>query len=190
MLKRKLPKSKTCKGCKDKFTPTRPLQSACSVPCSIVVGKVKEAKKVEQVRLQRGRDDKKRKDKLKTLGGWLKDAQKVVNAYVRERDKKLPCICCGRHHSGQYHAGHFLSTGAHPELRFNLWNIHKQASFCNSHKSGNQQQYRIKLVEKIGQGKVDWLEGPHNPAKFTIDYAKRIKKIFNKKLKRLKRDLP
>ncbi len=146
-----------------------------------------DKKKVAEVKRRARRDTKLRKDKAKTLSQWLNEAQAVVNSYVRLRDIDKPCICCDRHHQGQYHAGHFLSRGAHPELRFNLWNIHKQASYCNSYKSGNQQQYRIKLVEKIGQDKVDWLEGPHSPAKFTVEYAKRIKQIFSKKKKRLER---
>lgn len=181
---RKLPKQKTCKGCKEKFPPTRPMQEACQPICAINIARAKAHKKAKAEKREIRRDIKVRKDKAKTLAQWLNEAQAVVNAYVRARDADKPCICCDRHHQGQYHAGHWLSRGAHPELRFNLWNIHKQASYCNNYKSGNVQEYRIKLIEKIGQDKVDWLEGPHEPAKFTVDYAKRIKQIFKKKLKR------
>ena len=41
-------------------------------------------------------------------------------------------------------------------------------------KSGNIGPYRIALIAKIGQERVDWLEGPHEPAKYTIDDLKAI----------------
>jgi len=59
-----------------------------------------------------------RKEKVKTKGQHLRDAQSEFNKYIRLRDAKEPCISCGRFHTGQYHAGHYLTVGAKPELRF------------------------------------------------------------------------
>ena len=98
----------------------------------------------------------------------------AVNAYVRTRDDKEPCISCGRYHEGQYHAGHYRSTGSSPALRFDLANIHKQCMPCNTHLHGNLIPYRVNLIQKIGLAEVERLEGPQEPKKYTIDELKDI----------------
>ncbi|STS93497.1 protein NinG [Klebsiella grimontii] len=55
-------------------------------------------------------------------------------------------------------AGHYRSRGKASHLRYNEDNIHKQCHHCNVQLSGNQQQYRISLVEKIGAERVEALE--------------------------------
>ena len=45
--------------------------------------------------------------------------------------------------------------------------------------------YRISLVVRIGQDKVEWLEGPHEPQRYTIDDLKAIKAEYREKLKQL-----
>lgn len=117
---------------------------------------------------------------------WLKTAQTAFNAYIRKRDEHLPCISCQRHHSGQYHAGHYRSVGGNPELRFEPLNNNKQCMPCNSHLSGNLIDYRINLIKKIGQEKVDWLEGPHEPKRYTIEDLKELSKYYKAELKKLK----
>ena len=138
--------------------------------------------------------DKVRKAKTKTLKAkildedrshWIKKAQTAFNKYVRQRDAEEPCISCGRFHNGQYHAGHYKSVGSSPELRFNELNNHKQCAPCNNHLSGNIVNYRPRLIEKIGLDKVEWLEGPHKPAKLSIDDIKAIEKKYKAKLKEL-----
>ena len=114
-----------------------------------------------------------------------KCAQSVFNSYIRERDSERPCISCGRNHGGQYHAGHYRSVGAHPELRFNEDNCHKQCSVCNNHKSGNIADYRIELIKRIGIEKVEWLEGPHDPNKYSCQDLKEIELAYKQKLKQL-----
>ncbi len=114
-----------------------------------------------------------------------KQAQAAFNKFIRIRDASLPCISCGRHHSGQYHAGHYRSRGAHPELRFEELNCHKQCAPCNNHLSGNISNYRPALIEKIGQGKVDWIEGPHEVVKYTCQDLKEIELKYKEKIKEL-----
>jgi hypothetical protein len=115
------------------------------------------------------------KDKIKSRSDWMKEAQVAFNAWIRERDKDLPCISCQRHHKGQYHAGHYRSVGACPELRFEPLNVHKQCSACNNYKSGNILEYRLNLIAKIGQEKVDWIEGKHDPVKYTVEDFREIR---------------
>ena len=117
----------------------------------------------------------------------VKAAQKAFNDFIRERDSSRPCISCERDHQGQYHAGHYRTTGAHPELRFNESNCHKQCSVCNNHRSGNIAEYRINLIKKIGLEAVERLEGPHEAKKYTCADLKEIELHYKAKLKELKR---
>jgi hypothetical protein len=86
-------------------------------------------------------------------------------------------------HLGQWHAGHYLSTGARPELRFDEQNLHKQCSACNTHLSGNLVLYRAELIRRIGLDEVERLEGPQDPKKYTIDELKAIRDDYRKRLK-------
>ena len=67
-------------------------------------------------------------------------------------------------------------------------NVHKQCAPCNNHKSGDIVNYRIELVKRIGADKVDWLEGPHDPKRYTIEDLKTIKADYLAKTKELKRE--
>lgn len=171
-------KPKRCKQCGAEFVPMRSTAVACSYICAKLWVDARSEKLAKQRELIAKKIDrqltKERKEALKTLRDWKKDAQTWVNKYVRMRDDALPCISCGRHHQGQYHAGHYLSRGAHPELSLELRNIHKQCAPCNNHLSGNQVKYRFGLIERYGVEYVEWLEGPHEPKKTTIDDCKAI----------------
>lgn len=164
------PKPKTCSVCERSFIPARTMQSVCSPRCA--AKKVKDAKKAER------EETKRRKESVKSRAEWLREAQAAFNSYVRYRDHHLPCISCGRHHTGQWHAGHYLSRGARPELAFHPDNCHKQCAPCNTHLSGNLVLYRVNLIERIGLDRVEWLEGPHDPLKLTIPDIKEIRDIY------------
>jgi hypothetical protein len=117
----------------------------------------------------------------------LKKAQEAFNAYIRYRDRHLPCISCGTTDEGlRYDAGHYRTTGAHPELRFTEDNCHRQCHYnCNINRSGNITDYRIGLVQRIGVNRVEWLEQDHPPKKYTLNDIIEIKKTYRKKLKAL-----
>jgi len=122
----------------------------------------------------------------------LREAQKSFNAYVRGRDKGLLCISCGnKPNFGSYiggsgiQAGHYLSVGAHAELRFEPLNCHIQCVNCNVHNSGNAIDYRVGLIKKIGLDKVEWLEGPHKAKKYSCTDLKEIELYYKQKLKEL-----
>lgn len=142
----------------------------------------------EKVKRER-KEYREKKEALKSRRDWLNDAQTAFNAYIRLRDDKLPCVSCGRHHTGQYHAGHYRSVGAAPQLRYNEDNVHKQCQPCNTHKSGNAIEYRINLVKRIGIERVEWLENNNDVVKWTIEQAKQIKELYNRKLKELRKGI-
>lgn len=174
-------KAKKCKVCREEFAPWSSLQKACGVQCAIILTRQAQEKLERKVLAER-------RTKLKTRAGWMSEAQRAFNAYIRERDRDLPCISCGTFNPNiQYCAGHFLTRGAHPELAFEPLNVHKQCNRrCNLELSGNQQQYRIGLLMRIGEEKVAWLEGPHDHKKYTIEDLKAIKAEYRQKLKDLK----
>lgn len=178
-MKPKLPRPKKCKVCQVKFQPERTMQPCCSVKCAIA--KVQLDKKVKAKKELAAR-----KENIKSKAQWLREAQKEFNTYIRLRDADKPCVSCGRNHEGQYHAGHYRSVGACPELRFIELNVHKQCAPCNNHLSGNIGEYRINLVKLIGIERVEWLEGKHEPLKLTIDEVRGIKKEYKLKQKLFK----
>lgn len=156
----------------------------CSVECLALHSREKLQKTKER---EKRKELRKAKERLKTRSELARDAQRDFNAYIRERDRDLPCISCGRHHEGQYHAGHYRTVGANPELRFEELNCHKQCAPCNNHKSGDIVNYRINLVKRIGQDAVYWLEGPHEPKKYTADELRELAAYYRKKARELKK---
>ena len=132
------------------------------------------------------------KERIKPKAKWLAELQTLVNKYVRLRDAGDGCISCDKPASwgGQWHASHYHSRGHSSQLRFNLWNIHKGCSVCNSHLSGNIGQYTPRLIEKIGQEKVCWMEANKSqPKSYEIEYIKRAIKIARKAIKREERKI-
>jgi hypothetical protein len=161
-------------------------QTWCSPDCAVVIARGKQEKKRKALALIERREIKVRKEKLKSRADHMREVQAVFNEWIRLRDAALPCVSCGRFHEGQYHAGHYRTVGANPELRFEPLNVWKQCAPCNNHKSGDIVNYRIELVKRIGAEKVEWLEGPHKPQRYTIEQLKAIKAEYRAKTKELK----
>jgi hypothetical protein len=169
-----------CKVCGTGYQKFQTTQKVCGPVCALTLSKDTLAKKrAKQTRKMRA--DMKATDR----NHQLRLAQTAFNAFIRERDKDLPCISCGRHHAGQSHAGHYKTTAAHPELRFSEIQVWKQCAPCNNHLSGNIIEYRKGLLERIGQEKLDWIEGAHPPAKLTIVEIIAIKEKYRNLLKLL-----
>lgn len=175
-----------CKTCKQEFTPTKFGQVVCCYDCALSLAASNRAKAEKLARVKDKHETKAKLDKLKSKAQWAREAQTAFNAWVRQRDAGQPCISCGRHHAGQNHAGHYLSVGARPELRFTEINVWLQCAPCNTYLSGNAVLYRKALIAKIGAAQVDWLEGPHEPRRDTIDDLKAIKATYLAKTKQLK----
>lgn len=181
-------KAKTCSvpSCRASFVPRVSFQTWCSPDCAVVIARGKQEKKRKALALIERREIKVRKEKLKSRADHMREVQAVFNEWIRLRDAALPCVSCGRFHEGQYHAGHYRTVGANPELRFEPLNVWKQCAPCNNHKSGDIVNYRIELVKRIGAEKVEWLEGPHKPQRYTIEQLKAIKAEYRAKTKELK----
>jgi len=116
----------------------------------------------------------------------LKCAQKAFNAFIRKRDENLGCISCDKDKDwqGQWHAGHYKTTKARPDIRFNEDNCWKQCSICNNHLSGNIGEYTPRLIEKIGQERFLSL-GLNKIKRYTCEELKEIELKYKRKLKEL-----
>ena len=188
-----IPKRKrTCRVCKNDFQPVRCLQQTCSFDCEVKLGLIHaersrlKREKAERMAMAESRKIIKAKlEKLKPLSWYANKAQVAVNAYIRARDSGQPCISCGRHHSGKVNAGHYVSRGASVALRYHHDNIHLQCEPCNSSKAGNQIEYRKNLLLKIGQERLDWLEGPHELPRWRKEDYLRIEAEHKQLLKEL-----
>lgn len=176
-------KPKQCKVCQSEFIPFRPGQIVCTGKCALIYGREKNKRKAEAEQRMKL---KIRKLAIQPLRYFAQKAQAEFNAFIRERDADQPCISCGRYHQGQYHAGHYRTVGANPELRFDEDNCHKQCSPCNNHLSGNIANYTPNLIAKIGQQRFDKLMGHHEPKKYTREDYEAIRAVYRDKRKQLK----
>jgi len=176
---------KKCRVCRQPFEPRQPMQAVCGVACAKELAASIRGKAEKQAAIKQRKADRERKEKLKSRSELAREAQAAFNAWVRLRDADKPCISCGRHHEGQYHAGHYLSVGARPELRYEPINVWKQCAPCNTHLSGNAVLFRQALVREIGLDRVEWLEGPHQAKKYTADELRAIRDLYRAKLREL-----
>jgi hypothetical protein len=185
-------KPKKCRICKESFQPFNSTAYACSPECALAAVKAANAKKhAKEVREGQKRDKqalRTRKAALMTRNDHLKLAQQSFNRFIRLRDAHLPCISCARFHTGKWNAGHYKSAGAHPELRFDESNVHRQCEPCNSHLSGSIDKYRPNLLLKIGKEELTRIEGHIPLIKLTIEDITAIKVKYRAKCKELEVD--
>lgn len=185
-------KTNKCCGCKERFPTedmiTLPSGKFHSYPCASEYG-IAKANKLRAKKEKKDHTEAKRRLRDEDRPYQLKKTQQIFNQFIRLRDADDPCISCGRHHSGQYHAGHYRTVGATPEHRFNDDNCHKQCSACNNHLSGNIVNYRINLSNKIGMERLQNLEGPAPLRKYTIDDLKQIQADYKAKIKLMEKEL-
>ena len=185
--------TKKCKNCKEPIhNPFSSTQTACSPSCAIELSQKAQRKKIKAIDKIERKEHRAAKEKLKSKGKWLAETQAIFNKFIRLRDARDSCICCGcvtnddnLLKGSRWDAGHYLSVGARPNLRFNEDNCHKQAVRCNRELSGNAAAYRIELVKKIGIARVEALECDHSPKRYTIEQIKEIKQKYKEKCKEL-----
>lgn len=185
----KAPKPKKCGNpeCRKEFVPRNSLVKACSINCGIAMARLQE----RRVRLKVQREARKAKrewrQKTKSIGVLLREAQHEFNRFVRERDWDKPCISSGlmgpvnpmeavKGHC--WDAGHYRSVGAAPHLRFNEDNAHKQLVNENRDKSGNIVEYRKRLIERIGLARVEALENDNRTVKWDRDELVAIRRKY------------
>lgn len=207
-----------CKYCGELFLGSSGKKIALSWFCSMEHG-ITFAKEQGKKAIERERNNKERKAKrkatearkqdkarlmeLKPTSYWMKRAQREFNKFIRERDKGLPCISCsappelvegnqGWKTGGAWDAGHYLSVGSHPNLRFEELNVHRQCKSCNAGAGSytrknwqTTQDYRDQLIKRIGLSNVEWLESEHGPKRYRKTDYQEIEAKYKGKLKEL-----
>ncbi len=198
-LKPKREKKCRAKGCGKAFKAWNSTQTACSPSCALTIARQKQEREKQEELKRRRRRTREQKEALKSVPDLIKEAQTAFNAYIRLRDEGLPCISCGTtdpptYHGGAWDCGHYLTRGAHPELRFEESNAHRQCKACNGG-SGRfagkgrtvQEEYRERLIQRIGLEQVEWLEGPHTVHKWTKDELREIRTEYRRKARELRK---
>jgi hypothetical protein len=176
-MAQKKPRARKCLNCKKWFTPEREGQKNCSPECAInhSINSSKQTTKKEKTKAKKelNQNDK---------SYLMKEAQKAFNAFIRKRDENQGCISCGNK-TRQMHAGHYRPIGRNSALRFDEHNCHSQCSICNNHLSGNLNEYRFNLIEKIGLQSVISLEENNEPKSWSIEELRSIIKTYKEKIK-------
>ncbi len=189
-------KPKKCKapGCGQRFKPAMSTQKVCSIACALAMSKDSKVQKVaaKAITKQAREDLQARREKLKSKGDHLREAQQAFNAFIRERDHLAGyrCISSGRPldwNGNAVDAGHYRSTGAAPHLRFDENNCHAQSKHDNRYLSGNVAEYRIGLIDRIGLEAVEALERDQSVRRYTIEDLQAIKALYRQKIKELRR---
>ena len=184
-------KPRKCRSCGTTFVPARQFQQACSVPCALEIAAKQRAQKEARAKREERKSLAERKAKLKRRQDWINEARDAVNKAARLRDILAGhgCISCGAQpkarFGGAVDAGHFRSVGSAPHMRFYLPNIHLQCKKCNRDLGGSHTNYRKGLIERIGIERVEEIESMQRTAKWSVEYLQRLKKVMNKKARRL-----
>lgn len=149
-----------------------------------------QLKAKKQTITNKSKQIKEQKESIKSKSYFEKLLQTEINSIVRLIDNDKGCISCdhgwNKEATRQFHAGHRLSVGSNPTLRFNLFNIYKQCSICNNWKSANEREYDkgivnhycIELLEYIKQLPDEFkeLHLSINELKTAIEKARKVKK--------------
>lgn len=101
----------------------------------------------------------------------IEKCQKVVNAFIRDRDRVKGCISCG---GEVQEAGHYIAISENSALRFHEENLNGQCHHCNVFKRGNLVEYRKALIVKIGAENVMSLERYPKFHKYSRDQLQNI----------------
>lgn len=187
-------KAKTCKNpeCRALFAPQRLGQAVCSPKCALAAVEAQKVKTRKALDQMERREIRVRKEKLKTRGDHMRDAQKSFNEFIRIRDQLAghACISSGRAldwAGNAVDAGHYRSVGAAPHLRFDERNCHAQSKQDNRYLSGNAIDYRIGLIKRIGLIEVESLESDQTIRKYTIEDLKAITAEYRAKTRELRK---
>jgi len=167
-------KAKTCKVCKAKFVPRRPMQSCCSypLPCEALKADQIAAKSAAKRDAERRKDTKDKLAAIEKMPVLVKRAQAAFNLFIRTRDKGQTCIDCGKPFEpnkpgGSVDAGHYLSRGSAAHLKFMEDNCHAQRKNCNMPGGATRLDYRNGLIARIGLERVEAIEADQESRNYT-----------------------
>jgi hypothetical protein len=171
-----------CAHCKYKHEPADMIQVGlrlvCGQECRAAVNLKTFEKSIKVKRVEFNRETKRRKVAAEGSKELFPRLQMLVNQWVLHvRDAGKPCCTCGTTNPNiKYDAGHYISRGSSPELRFELTNIHKQCNqICNIYGSGKRAEYDKFIMATYGESRFDLLKGPHRKLKEQFPHADDIR---------------
>jgi hypothetical protein len=186
-------KHKTCANpeCATKFVPAKLGQKVCGWACGLAIAPANQDKARKALAQIERKELRARKEKLKSRGDHLREAQQAFNEFIRWRDQLAGhlCISSGKPldwNGNAVDAGHYRSVGSAPHLRFDERNCHAQSKQDNRFLSGNAVDYRIGLIARIGLAEVEALESDQTVKKYTVDDLKAIKAHYRALTRALK----
>lgn len=183
-----------CKNCKEKFIPRfKTAEKYCwIVDCKTIeamelLEKKRESDKQSKVSLNKAIELDKQ---TKGIHAAFQVTKVVVHNMVRLRDKGKPCISCGCQWNELFQAGHLYASGNYFSIRYDFFNIHGQCQGCNLMNNGNENEYHLRLPNRIGvveyeKLKERALDDKKQAKNWTKDELKAIRVEANKKIKEL-----
>lgn len=137
-------KQKKCKYCLDKFTPKYSTEPCWKYNCRMRLLSDKR-EKIYNASIKRAKEGR------LTYVQRVAKVKAVFQAWIRSRDAELNCISCNATTSNpHWHGGHYKKAETYSGVIFNEFNVNKQCHKCNVHNNGNELNYRIGLIAKIG----------------------------------------
>lgn len=123
--------------------------------------------------------------------GKLDSLDRVFSEWIRRRDSDPHtglgrCISCKKIvHWKEADAGHFVNR-KHLSLRYDEKNVNLQCRSCNRFDEGNVIGYNHGIIEKYGDGVIEYLRvKKHNSCKLGKFETDLLKKIYKAKIKEL-----
>ena len=182
-----------CPHCKKKLNAGQRIHPECIegyAEAQAAKAEREQAKKARAAAKVERAETRQRKEALKRIPDYIKEAQIAFNSFIRARDAGKPCICCGQplgtgEVGGAYDCGHYRSTGSAAHLRFHEDNAHAQRKVCNRWGAGRAVDYRIGLVARIGLEAVEALEASNTPHKWQREELIQVTQKYRQKLKDL-----
>jgi hypothetical protein len=170
-----------CKVCRKPFVQYSSFQTVCrTAKCAVRVPVL--ARKAQKA------SDRARKDALKSLSDWTVEAQKAFNAWIRWRDRFQTCIDCGQpfepqRPGGSVDAGHYLSRGSAPHLKFDERNTFAQRKNCNRPGGATRADFRAGVIARIGLEAVEALESDQSTKRYRAVDLRAIRDEYRSRLK-------
>jgi Bacteriophage Lambda NinG protein len=183
---------KKCKACRSPFFPASAWQTHCRAePCALAAlaeATRKRQKQEAKAKADEAKQDKARREALKSISKLESECRDIVQELARIRDRKHGCISChmGPTYDGQWHGSHYRAHGGCSSLQMHLWNIHKACAQCNLFKGGNKDGFIRGLLAKPGYGRerLEWLDCQPKSKRLTREYLGRFKAVMGKRLRR------
>lgn len=180
-------KEKICKICKIKFTPNKNMfcPPTCNSYKCMTEYAMKHLSNKKKLKAKESRAALK-KFNDSDINVLKRRAIYTFNKFIRLRDNKKTCVSCGIEvKENMAHASHFKPANTYSYLRFDESNVHKSCSKCNVFLSGNLNEYRIRIVDRIGEKELIRLDKPNQFKKWTAEEYNNIIDTYKQKIKQL-----